>query len=46
VSVLYLCASSLPRVGIPVSSTLGLQIVSHISVRFCYLVVFILQQVL
>jgi hypothetical protein len=45
VHVLYLRAASLPRVGTPVSSALGLQIVAHISVCFCYLVVCILQQV-
>jgi hypothetical protein len=42
VPVLYLCAASLPGVGTLVSSTLGLQIVAHISAYFCDLVVYIM----
>jgi hypothetical protein len=45
VSVLYQLASFLSRVGTLVSSTLGLHIVVHISTRFCYLAIYILQQV-
>jgi hypothetical protein len=35
VPVLYLRVVLLPGVGTPISSTLGLQIVVHISVHFC-----------
>jgi hypothetical protein len=45
VPVLYLRSSLLLGVGTPISSTLGLQIVVHISAHFCYLTIFILQQV-
>jgi hypothetical protein len=38
--ILYLRAALLPRVGTLVSSTLGLQIVVHISTCLCYLVVY------
>jgi hypothetical protein len=45
VSVLYLRVAFIPGVGTPVSSILGLQIFVHISACFCYLVVYIMQQV-
>jgi hypothetical protein len=45
VPVLYLRTALLPGFGTPISSTLGLRIVAHISVWFCYLTICILQQV-